>query len=151
MDPNYKATPNFTNPYAKRSVAEEVKNDDVPNDVAINTVVADLTMGIQSQLREGAVKKCKKIGTKVKSKRVYRQNAIGGGVAFVETLHCGVCKARHLSLRGKNVNIPHRSHHKNCSMNRKTKGLSAMTVFVNKQAARNIAINNAPINSVLGR
>jgi hypothetical protein len=40
-------------------------------------------MGIQSQLREGAIKKSKKIGTEVKAKGVYKRNFLGGAVTFV--------------------------------------------------------------------
>jgi hypothetical protein len=93
-------------------------------------------LGVQWQLREGAIEKSKKRRAKVKSKRVCKQSAAGGGVAFAEALLCSLCKDWRLSAReGENVNVPHRSHHKKCSMNRKTKGLSAMTVFVNEKAA----------------
>jgi hypothetical protein len=88
----------FVNPYAKRPAAEASKSNDLANDVllAINTVVTDFSMGIQSQLCDGAIRKLKKMATKAKTKRVYRQKAIGGSVAFVEALHCSVCKAQHL-------------------------------------------------------
>jgi hypothetical protein len=154
MDFNRNLNGVIVNPYEKRpaaTAAKESGNSHVANDLSINAVVTDFTMGVQSQLREGAIKKCKKIGTKVKARRVYKQNAIGGGVAFVEALHCSVCKARRLNARGNAVNIPHRPHHKKCSMNRKTRGLSAMTVFVNREATQNIAINTAPMASVLGQ
>jgi hypothetical protein len=72
-------------------------------------------------------------------------------VAFAAALHCSVCKATRLIEQGKRVNIPHRSHHKKCSLNRNTRGLSAMTVFVNTEATRNIAINAAPMASILGQ
>jgi hypothetical protein len=124
--------------------------DAEPNDAATNTVVADSTMGMQSQLRQGAIKKCKKMGTKIKANRAHKQNAIGGGVAFAEALHCSVCKVRRLNARGNAVNIHHGPHHKKCGVNRKTRGLSAMTVFVNREAARNVAINTAPMALVLG-
>jgi hypothetical protein len=119
--------------------------------VSANHSASDSTMGIQSQLRQCAIKKCKKMETKIKANRVCKQNAIGGGVAFVEALHCSVCKARRLNARGNVVKIPHRPHHKRCSMNRKTRGLSAMTVFVNREATRNVAINTALMASVLGQ
>jgi hypothetical protein len=151
MDVNKNLNGIMVNPYVKRPAARDSENSDAANDVAINTAVTDSTMGIRSQLRQGAIKKCKKMGTKIKANRVYKQNAIGGGVAFAEALHCSVCKARRLNARGNAVNIPHRPHHKKCSMNRKTRGLSAMTVFVNREATRNIAINTAPMASVLGQ
>jgi hypothetical protein len=110
----------MVNPCAKRPAANAAKesgNSHAANDPFINAVVTDFTMGVQSQLREAAIKKWKKIGTKVKARRVCKQNAIGGGVAFAAALHCSVCKATRLIEQGKRVNIPHRSHHKKCSLN----------------------------------
>jgi hypothetical protein len=151
MDINKNLNGIVVNPHAKRPAARDSENSDAANDAVMNTAVADSTMGIRSQLRQGAIKKCKKMGTKIKANRVCKQNAMGGGVAFAEALHCSVCKARRLNARGNAVNIPHRPHHKKCGMNRKTRGLSAMTVFVNREATRNIAINTAPMASVLGQ
>ena len=144
----------FINPYAKRPAAAARESNDRVNNVAINSVVTDFTMGIQSQLRGGAIKNCKKMATK--RKPVYRQYAIGSGVAFVAALHCNQCIGLRLfkvaKARGKTgVSKPHKPHHKKCSLNRKTKGLSAMTVFVENEAARNIARCTAPMASVLGR
>jgi hypothetical protein len=135
MDFNMNSNGAFVNPYAKTPAAEASEHNDLTNDVAINTGVTDFNTGIQSQLRHGTIRKSKKMGTKAKTKRVYKQKAITGSVAFVEALHCSVCKAQQLSGRGKNMNVPHRPHHKKCSKNWKTKGLSAMTIFVNKKAA----------------
>jgi hypothetical protein len=156
---NRHSTGAVINPYAKRPAAAASESNDRVNNVAINSVVTDFTMGIQSQKCNGTIKKCKKMAThRKKAKKVYKQYAIGGGEAFVSHLHCCVCKARHLNYLnsragGKTVkvNIPHRAHHKKCSMNRKTRGLSVMTVFVEKEATRNIARCTAPIASVLGR
>jgi hypothetical protein len=97
MDFNRNSNGAFVNPYAKRPAAEASKSNDLDNDVAINTIVTDFNMGIQLQLCDGAVRKSKKVGRKAKTKRVYKQKAIGGSVAFVEALHCSVCKAQHLS------------------------------------------------------
>jgi hypothetical protein len=133
MDVNRNLNGVMVNPYAKRPAARDSENSDVANDAATNTVVADSTMGIQSQQRQVAIKKCKKMGTKIKANRVCKKNAIGGGVAFVEALHCSVCKARRLNARGNAGNIPHQPHHKKCGMKRKTRGLSAMTVFVKQR------------------
>jgi hypothetical protein len=119
--------------------------DAEPNDAATNTVVADSTMGMQSQLHQGAIQKCKKMGTKIKANRVHKQNAIGGGVAFAEALHCSVCKARRLNARGNAGNIPQEMW---CEQENE---LSAMTVFVNREATRNVAINTAHMASVLGQ
>jgi hypothetical protein len=152
MDFNRNSNGAFINPCAKRSAAEASESNDLAYGVAINTIVNDFNMIIQSQLCNGAFKKLKKMATKAKTKRVYKQKAIGGSVAFKEALHCSICKAQHLSGQGKNVNIPHRPHHKKCSKNRKTKELSAMTVFVNKEATRNMAMNiTAPVASFLGQ
>jgi hypothetical protein len=160
MDFNRNLNGVMVNPCEKRpaaTAAKESGNSHVANDLSANAVVADFTMGVQSQLREGAIKKCEKIGTKVKARRVCKQNAFGGGVAFVEKLHCRMCAAKNLHTISKNkknaptVAIPHWGHHKKCSHNTKTRGLSAMTVFVNREAARNVAINAAPMGSILGQ
>ena len=73
----------FIDPYAKRPAAVASENNDGVNNAAINPVVNDFTMGIQSQLRGGAIKKCKKMATK--QKLVCKQCAVDGGVlaAFV--------------------------------------------------------------------
>jgi hypothetical protein len=118
------------------------------NQVPAVVVVAD-TMGIQSQQREGAVKKCKKRGTRLLTKhKVPRQQAINaGGVAFNPIVHCGVCKARHFQAIGRKTRIPKRAHHRACPRNLQTRGTSEMTVFVNKEAAQNLAANRARITN----
>jgi hypothetical protein len=49
----------------RKAAASEI--DDAADDAPANAAVTDFTMGIQSQLCEGAINS-KKIGTKVKSK-----------------------------------------------------------------------------------
>ena len=71
------------NPYAKRPAAAASENNDRVNNVAINLVVTDFTMGIQSQLRGGAIKNYKKMATK--RKLVYKQRAVCRG------WWCGLC------------------------------------------------------------
>ena len=56
-----------------------------------------------------------------------------------------MCKAQYDRVQGKNVSIPHRPHHRSCGRNRKTRGLSEYTVFVEKTVASNLAKNSAPI------
>ena len=107
-------------------------------------------MGIQSQKRDGAIRKCKERGTKRKTTSKFKipktvQKAIDGGVGFIPKLHCLVCKAMDQRSKGLDVRIPKRAHFVLCPKNRKTKGQSYMSVFVNKEAAKNITINNAPI------
>ncbi len=139
MDCNRTSTGVVINPYAKRRTEAASESNNSANNVAINSVVTDLTMGNQSQLRNGAIKKCKKMATKRKTKQVYKQKAIGGGVAFIEKLHCVVCKAICLVAQGKNVSIPHRSHDKRCSNNRKTRGFSTTSVVVTRESVQNMA------------
>jgi hypothetical protein len=43
------------NPYAKRPTVAASESNDSANNVAINSVVTDLTMGNQSQLRNGTI------------------------------------------------------------------------------------------------
>jgi hypothetical protein len=61
--------------------------------------------------------------------------------------NCAICKAKHLCARGINTRILKRAHYKACPKNLKTRGTSEMTVFVNKEAARNLAANRAPIRN----
>jgi hypothetical protein len=104
-------------------------------------------MGIQSQLRDGSVKKCKKRSTKLLTKykvgrHDLRQAAIvAGGVAFNSIEHCKICKAEHLKMK-----VKHLAHDERCSRKRVRKG-HEMTVFVNKEAARNLAANRAAMKN----
>jgi hypothetical protein len=76
MDINKNLNGVVVNPHAKRPAARDSENSDAADeDVAVNTVVTDSTMGIRSQLRQGAIKKRKKMGTKIKANRVCKQNA----------------------------------------------------------------------------
>ena len=76
MDFNRNWTGAVVNPYVELPAAAESESNDSPNIVAITSVVRDLNMRNQSQLRNSAVKKCKKMGTKRKTSRVYKTNAI---------------------------------------------------------------------------
>ena len=139
----------ISNPYSKNAATPLLKftysDSQATNQVVTNQVAND-TMGIQSQRREGAVKKCKKRGTKLLTKHKLRQHAINaGGVAFISIENCAVCKAANLNAKGIKTRIPKRAHHKACPKNLKTRGTSEMTVFVNKEAARNLAANRAAI------
>jgi predicted aconitase len=87
---------------------------------ATNQVVVATEMGVQSQQRMGAVKKCKKMGTKRLTKHALRQHPIdAGGVAFIAIENCAICRAKHLCARGINTGIPKRAHHKACPKNYK--------------------------------
>jgi hypothetical protein len=146
-------TSTIINPYRSSYAATQLRNEQLQlihgeSSQATNRgLFAKRTMGIQSQQREGSVKKCKKRATKLLVKhKLSRQQAIdAGGVAFIAIEHCAICKAKHLNARGIKTRIPKRSHHKACSKNLKTRGTSEMTVFVNKEAARNVAANRAAI------
>jgi hypothetical protein len=107
-----------------------------------------IEMGIQSQQREGAVKKCKKRGTKVKAKSLIvasRQQAIDGTVAFDPIEHCIICKVKDLNARGIRTRAPKRSHHRACPKNRKTRGTSEMTTVF--EAAKKLAANRIAIKT----
>jgi hypothetical protein len=134
------------NPYssAARQLTKE-RLELVHGESATNQVVA-ATMGIQSQMRGGAIKKCKKRGTTLQAKHRLTQHAIvAGGKAFIAIENCPICRAKHLNLMGNPIRVPRRSHHVKCPKNLKTRGASEMTVFVNKEAARNLAANRAAI------
>ena len=102
-------------------------------------------MGIRSQQRQGSVHRMLRLGTRRKSKHRLVQAAVNGGLAFNPMVDCRICVATDKFKRGVRSSIPHRPHHPACPKNLKTRGLSAMTVFINKEAARNIAENNRPI------
>ena len=103
------------------------------------------TMGCQSQLRDGSIKACKKRATKAKHRRKsLTQMGVDGKRAFLPEKDCAVCKAKHLIKNGVTVAVPHRSHDPRCTHNRKTRGLSARTVEVEKIAQNNIFQNNIP-------
>ena len=134
------------NPYlrshAKNDAVQQGKNGRISN----NCNNQQVTMGIQSQFRDGSISKCRQWGTRIKhSMRQLVQRGIDRDRGFVQIEHCKVCKALYMRIKGKNVNIPHRSHHRACPRNRKTKGLSERSIVVNRTAAANIAANTAPI------
>jgi hypothetical protein len=52
-----------------------------------------------------------------------------------------------LNARGIKTRIPRRAHNKAYSRNFNTRGTSEMTVFVNMEAAQNLAANRAPITN----
>ena len=104
-------------------------------------------MGIQSQKRDGAVRKCMKRGTKLKAKHKvvshHQQAILNGAVAFDPIEHCDICKAQYQNdVLEIPTRVPKRAHHKACVHNRATRGHSEMTVFFNKEAAKNLAARN---------
>lgn len=105
----------------------------------------NVEMGIQSQKRGGAIKNCRKAATARKSKHRLKQGAIGGGLAFDPDRDCNQCVAIAKWKSGLRSGAPHRPHDKRCPHNRKTRGMSERTVFVLKEAERNIRLNNTPI------
>ena len=137
----------IVNPYAASRSGRNVNNGISVNlqrpPLVSNTVA---TMGIQSQRRDGAIKACKKRATDRKHRtKQYTQMAVGGGRAFVCERDCSVCKATAQKARGMIVNIPHRGHNRRCPRNRRTKGLSETSVYVERVAAANLELNNRPI------
>jgi hypothetical protein len=105
-------------------------------------------MGIQSPRRKGAVKKCKKRGTRFLTKRPLgrTQYAIDtGGVAFIPTENCLICKAQDLNSRGITTRTPRRAHHELRFKNLKTRAAYVRTIIANQEAARNLAANSAAI------
>jgi hypothetical protein len=82
---------------------------------ATNQAAVATDMGVQSQQRMKAVKKCKKMGAKRLTKHALRQHPVDAGrVALVAIENCVICKAKHLRARGINARIPKRAHHKAC-------------------------------------
>jgi hypothetical protein len=103
-------------------------------------------MGMQSQRREGSIRSCKRQATTAKHRHTNLiQRTIRGGEAFIESRHCQQCLFNRRGLLQPNFRIPHRGHDRRFTHNKYTRGLSEMTVFVERAAAANIAGNTAPI------
>ena len=86
---------------------------------------------------------------------MYKQRAVDGGVAFISDLHCVNCmkkvEVKKAAAKGEIMNLSHKKHDVRCWKNRETKGLSATTVFVEREANRNIDKCTASLASVLGQ
>ena len=147
----------INNPYRKQPQAQAARNSQeegqgkllktlvlISRILTHDVVVVVVKMGIQSQIRQGSIKKAMKRGTKMKYKRT-QQSAIDGGLAFDAQRDCKVCRAKCLINSGFPTTVPKRAHHTRCPKNRKTQGMSEMTVYVERQAAQNLAANRAPI------
>ena len=106
------------------------------------------TMGIQSQNRGGAILACKKRATKRKSWRPisHSQRLIQGGVGFVSRFDCRQCvKLQQWKENKDKFSEPKKPHGRQCERNRKTRGRSEQSVFVERTAKANLAKNSAPI------
>jgi hypothetical protein len=101
-------------------------------------------MGCQSQRREGSIKACKKAASKRKSKHKLTQRTMVGGEVFDPEKDCKQCVAVTKKNCGLRASIPHRPHHKRCPKNRKTRGSSETSVFIMREAERNIRLNTTP-------
>ena len=101
-----------------------------------------VAMGIQSQGRNGSIKKCLKRGTKTKGRK-YLQLSVHPGEdrAFSSVLDCVVCRA--VSLGKKK---PHRGHHLKCEKSNKKKEHAN---YVDDKAAFFKKINNTPITKIV--
>ena len=141
----------MNNPYAKAPAVADSANYYIANFTTANDELQNSNMGVRSDLRNGAIKGCKKKATAAKCKRLYTQTAVGGGIAFVPHLHCRVCKRKREIMQQKSTSPLKRAHHVRCPLNRTTRGTSAQSVFVNRESERNVAINTAPVGSVLGK
>jgi hypothetical protein len=112
------------------------------------------TMGPQSQKRKGSISKALARGSnnnknkKKKSQGEKRlvQMGVDGGLAFEANRDCIVCKGIYRKDMGECVVISHHAHDTRCVKNRETRGLSKMTVFVDKTSKNNVAINTMPLS-----
>ena len=119
MDFNVSTTKTVVNPYRKTTVTK--KNQFEQSE----TVELAFKMGIQSQLRNGSIQSCRKKAKKRKQRyfKEWKYPAQyfvghGGKLIFAKHIHCEICRAKH-----KKLNIPHRSHHKLCTDNKRSKGI----------------------------
>ena len=108
-------------------------------------------MGGQSQLRQGSVQQCRnRSRKKTPTKRTpkHKQRRIDSNSRpFNPTLDCKVCRweahaspSAKITKKGK----PHRGHDARCPRNTTTRGVSSVSVQVERVARANIAANNAP-------
>jgi hypothetical protein len=134
------------NPYARSLLGQNCENEQLAASVVNNNKSNFLffnAMGIQSQLRNGSIKACKARATKAKHPRPLIQRSVRGGIAFVPSVHCKTCYTERLELVGKKgVTKSHKGHDPRCPRNRKTKGMSQQSTFVNKESERNLHYNN---------
>ena len=120
------------NPYLKPSCSQLVQpcetNHNFRNPHAGGT---SETMGIQSQRRDGAIAKCKKRA----SKHTLLKRASSVVDSFDPFIHCRVCKAKNENIRAGKVivRLPKRPHHPRCARNRKTRGITIMSMSVTKE------------------
>jgi hypothetical protein len=70
------------------------------------------TMGLQSQLRNGSVKRCKKKATKAKHLRPTSRMVFGSSLPFIPEVHCRLCKKR--SISQEEAKKYKHGHHKKC-------------------------------------
>jgi hypothetical protein len=70
------------------------------------------TMGLQSQFRNGSVKRCKKKATKAKHLRPASRMVFGANLPFIPEVHCRLCKKRSIS-REEAKKYKH-GHHTKC-------------------------------------
>lgn len=111
------------------------------------------SMGIQSQNRNGSIKWCMRNAHK---RRKTTYNATKGGWiqssispfekrAFMPERNCVLCRAYYRRRFNPLVRIPHRGHHKLCSLNNTTKGqLSKRSIEVLEYAEKMLEKNNTP-------
>lgn len=106
-------------------------------------------MGLHSKQRVGSVLAAKRHGAGRK-KEIHKRSdkrknflgtlsRLGDGHGFDAKRHCVVCKAMYLGRKK-----PHRPHHAQCERNTTTKGKSAETVRVCKEAHANQERNSCP-------
>jgi hypothetical protein len=155
-----------TNAAAAASAAAAAANEDdsttttkTNNNKNNNSSTA--TMGKQSQFRNGAVKNAMKRATKAGKTKAKKfaaqqknrvQRSMSGGVGFVPHLHCMMCVANDKVKKGLIATAPHRRHDPRCwAVKRKFAGLSDHTRMVEREAAKNIELNNRPLVPVVDR
>ena len=133
------------NPYIKPLRSELAKTcDSEHNFQNPHSGGASETMGIQSQRRDGAIAKCKKLA----SKHTLVKRASTAMESFDPSINCRVCKAKNANIRAGKVivRLPKRPHHPMCARNRKTRGIPVMSVMVPKKTDGDLPIVQLPRN-----
>ena len=116
VDSNNRPLFTIVNPYARsRSTINSSSGSHSATQNGNTNNTQQKNMGIQSQLRNGSIKACKKAATKAKHRRTHHSQADEmGNRLFVPILHCLLCRKRHAKENGAQISIPKRGHHKSC-------------------------------------
>ena len=134
-----------TNPYLQRRWPWPVEKTQQQDTQQKNVAAQITTMGLQSQLRNGSIKACKKAATRAKhTKKALAQQGIDGSKPFNQYEDCKLCNAHKRIRQGEKINEPHSGHHKSCPLKPINKKGGANAAYFSSEMERNRQANNVP-------